>query len=57
MCASWCRYPEAHDGRSSREAVYQRVIPEEQARDPDKKGVAVLIRVDRIGRGPQSISR
>src|ERR687885_1207680 len=25
-----------------REAVYQRVIPEEQKRDPEKKGIAVL---------------
>jgi len=40
-----------------REAVYQRVIPEEQGRDPDKKGLAVLIRVDRIRQGPQSITR
>jgi hypothetical protein len=40
-----------------RDAVYQRVIPEEQARDPDKKGVAVLIRVDRIRQGPQTITR
>jgi hypothetical protein len=45
------------DDAAVREAVYQRVIPEEQARDPDKRGVAVLIRVDRIRRGPQSISR
>jgi formaldehyde-activating enzyme involved in methanogenesis len=40
-----------------RDAVYERVIPEEQARDADKKGVAVLIRVDRIRQGPQSITR
>jgi Pyridoxamine 5'-phosphate oxidase len=40
-----------------REAIYQRVIPEEQGRDPEKKGFAVLIRVDRIRRGPQSVSR
>jgi hypothetical protein len=40
-----------------REAIYQRVIPEEQARDPEKKGFGVLIRVDRIRQGPQSVSR
>ncbi|MBV9168546.1 MAG: pyridoxamine 5'-phosphate oxidase family protein [Chloroflexi bacterium] len=45
------------DESSLRDAVYDRVIPEEQARDPEKKGVAVLIRVDRIRQGPQSISR
>jgi hypothetical protein len=33
------------------------VIPEEQARDPEKKGVGVLIRVDRIRQGPNSITR
>lgn len=39
------------------EAIYRRVIPEEQARDPEKKGVAVLIRVDRIRQGAQLVSR
>ena len=42
---------------AQREAIWQRVIPEEQGRDPDKKGYAVLIRVDRIRRGPQSVTR
>jgi hypothetical protein len=42
---------------NEREAIWQRVIPEEQGRDPEKKGFAVLIRVDRIRRGPQSVSR
>jgi hypothetical protein len=45
------------DDAALREAVYARVIPEEQARDPDKKGLAVLIRVDRIRQGPNSITR
>lgn len=40
-----------------REAIYQRVIPEEQARDPEKKGFGVLIRVDRIRQGAQSVQR
>lgn len=40
-----------------REAIYQRVIPEEQARDPEQKGFGVLIRVDRIRQGAQSITR
>ena len=42
---------------AQREAVYQRVIPEEQGRDPDKKGLGVLIRVDRIRQGPNTITR
>lgn len=40
-----------------REAVYQRVVPEEQSRDPEKTGYAVLIRVDRIRQGPRSVTR
>lgn len=40
-----------------REAIFQRVIPEEQARDPEKKGVAVLIRVDRIRQRAETVSR
>jgi Pyridoxamine 5'-phosphate oxidase len=40
-----------------REAIYRRVIPEEQGRDPEKKGQAVLIRVDRIRAGPQTVKR
>ena len=40
-----------------REEIFERVIPEEQARDPDKKGVGVLIRVDRIRQGPNSVNR
>jgi hypothetical protein len=40
-----------------REAIYQRVIPEEQGRDPEKKGFGVLIRVDRIRQGPNSVKR
>ena len=52
-------YGEAHEVQdpAQREAVYQRVIPEEQGRDPDKKGIAVLIRVDRIRQGPNTITR
>ena len=40
-----------------REAIYTRVIPEEKQRDPDKTGVPVLIRVDRIRQGPNSVQR
>jgi hypothetical protein len=52
-------YGDAHlvDNADQREAVYQRVIPEEQGRDPDKKGFAVLIHVDRIRQGPQTVKR
>jgi pyridoxamine 5'-phosphate oxidase-like protein len=42
---------------AQREAVYNRVIPEEQGRDPDKKGIAVLINVDRIRQGAQMVKR
>jgi hypothetical protein len=42
---------------AQREAVYRRVIPEEQGRDPEKKGFAVLIHVDRIRQGPNSVRR
>jgi hypothetical protein len=40
-----------------REAIWQRVIPEEQARDPEKKGVGVLIRVDRIRQRGETVTR
>jgi len=40
-----------------RDAIYDRVIPEGQACDADKKGVGVLIRVDRIRQGPNSVTR
>jgi hypothetical protein len=40
-----------------RMAIYDRVIPEEQGRDPEKKGVGVLIKVDRIRQGPNSVRR
>ena len=45
------------DDPEQREAIYQRVIPEEQGRDPDKKGFGVLIRVNRIRQGPNSVNR
>ncbi|HEV7663587.1 MAG TPA: pyridoxamine 5'-phosphate oxidase family protein [Chloroflexota bacterium] len=45
------------DEPTQREAIFQRVIPEEQGRDPQKKGFGVLIRVDRIRQGPNTITR
>jgi hypothetical protein len=45
------------DDPEQREAIYQRVIPEEQGRDPEKKGFGVLIRVDRVRQGPNSVKR
>ncbi len=45
------------DDPAQLEAIYARVIPEEQARDPEKKGLGVLIYVDRIRQGPNSITR
>jgi hypothetical protein len=41
----------------TRTAIFDRVIPEEQGRDPEKKGVGVLIRVDRIRQGPNTVKR
>jgi hypothetical protein len=40
-----------------REAIFARVIPEEQARDPEKQGVGVLILVDRIRQAGREITR
>lgn len=40
-----------------REAIWQRVIPEEQGRDPEKHGVGVLIRVDRIRQRGETVTR
>jgi hypothetical protein len=45
------------DDPEQREAIYQRVIPEEQGRDPEKKGFGVLIHVDRIRQGQNSVKR
>ena len=42
---------------AQRDAVYARVIPEEQGRDPEKNGLAVLIKVDRIRQGAQMVKR
>ncbi|MCA1644197.1 MAG: pyridoxamine 5'-phosphate oxidase family protein [Chloroflexi bacterium] len=42
---------------AEREAIYQRVIPEEQGKDPEKKGLGVLINVDRIRQAGQTITR
>jgi hypothetical protein len=50
-------HAEVVETADQREAIYQRVIPEEQNRDPEKKGVGVLIRVDRIRQGPNTVTR
>ncbi|MGI9146720.1 MAG: pyridoxamine 5'-phosphate oxidase family protein [Chloroflexota bacterium] len=52
-------YGEAHvvEDADQREDVYKRVVPQEQGRDPEKKGLAVLIRVDRVRQGPQTVKR
>jgi len=39
------------DNGSLRDQIYERVIPAEQSKDPERKGLAVLIRVDRVRRG------
>lgn len=38
-----------------RDQVYERVNAIEKPRDPEKKGLAVLIRIDRIRRGPMLV--
>lgn len=40
-----------------REAIWERVIPEEKSKDPDKKGRAVLIKVNRVRIGAKTASR
>lgn len=45
------------DDPAQRDAIYQRVIPEEQGRDPDKEGLGVLIRIERIRQGTQTLKR
>jgi hypothetical protein len=42
---------------AERAAIYARVIPQEQQRDPEQKGFGVLIRVDRIRQGPNTVTR
>ncbi len=39
---------EVHEADPLREQVMARTIPDELERDPERKGVAVLIRVDRV---------
>ena len=39
---------EVHESDPLREQVMARTIPDELERDPERKGVAVLIRVDRV---------
>jgi hypothetical protein len=39
---------ELHDQGESRDAVMARTIPIELERDPERKGVAVIMRVDRV---------
>jgi uncharacterized protein len=39
---------ELHDDGALREQVMARTVPAELERDPERKGVAVLIRVDRV---------
>jgi pyridoxamine 5'-phosphate oxidase-like protein len=40
-----------------RERIWDRVIPGEQKSDPEKKGVAVLVRIDRVRRGRDVIQQ
>ena len=41
----------------SREAIYTRVNAAEQSKDPERKGLGVLIRVDRVRRGREVIQQ
>ena len=40
-----------------REAIWEKVNEDERGKDAQKKGVAVLIRVDKIRQGPNTITR
>jgi hypothetical protein len=40
-----------------RERIWERVIPLEKETDPEKQGVAVLVRVDRVRAGKFDIQR
>jgi uncharacterized protein len=42
---------------SVRDQIYTRVNPAEQSKDPERKGVGVLIRVDRVRRGRDVIQQ
>jgi hypothetical protein len=42
---------------AQRDQVWQRVVPAEQRRDPDRTGVAVLIRVEVVKRGRDVIQQ
>jgi len=52
-------YGEAHivDDASLRERIWDRVVPAEKETDPEKQGVAVLVRVDRVRAGKFEIQR
>jgi hypothetical protein len=40
-----------------RDQIWQRVVPAEQARDPERTGLAVLVRVDTVKRGRDVIQQ
>jgi hypothetical protein len=45
------------DDVEQRERIWERVIPLEKETDPEKQGVAVLVRVDRVRAGKFDIQR
>ena len=45
------------DNGELREAIYTRVNAAEQSKDPERKGLGVLIRVDRVRRGREVIQQ
>ena len=52
-------YGEAHivDDAALRERIWERVVPAEKETDPEKQGVAVIVRIDRVRAGKFDIQR
>ena len=45
------------DDGALRDQIYERVNPTEQSKDPDRRGLGVLIRVDRVRRGREIVQQ
>lgn len=48
---------ELHERGDLRATIRARVVPEELAKDPDDRGIAVVIRIDRVMDGSRTIQR
>ena len=45
------------EGGPERDAVWERVVQVERDLDKEKKGIAVMVRIDRVRAGPNEIQR